>query len=92
VCRLKIISNRVKTTSHDRFHYFGHCQDLGQHINLDLALCCSLDHGLHKALGHSLNLALYLCHGLGLFHDLHHGHRIGLGHALGLSMSRSCYV
>jgi hypothetical protein len=90
------MSNRGKTTSHDRFHYFGHCQALGQRLNLDLALCHGLGHGLHQALGHHLNLALALCHGLGhglgLCHDLRHGHRIGLGHAPGLSMSRSCYV
>jgi hypothetical protein len=54
------MSNRGTTTSHDRFHYFGHCQALGQCLNLDLALCHGLGHGLCQALGHRLNLSLAL--------------------------------
>ena len=90
------MSNRGKTTIHDRFPYFGHCQALGQCLNIDLALCYGLGHGLHQALVHHINLYLSLFHGLGhglgLCHGIHHGHHIGLAHAPGLGMSRSCYV
>jgi hypothetical protein len=45
------MSNRGTTTSHDRFHYFGHRQALCQRLILDLALCHGLDHGLGLCLG-----------------------------------------
>jgi hypothetical protein len=84
MCKLNIMSNRIKTISHDRFHYFGHCQALGQLLNLDLALCHGLGHVLHQSLVHHLNISLALCHGLG--HGRGHGH--GLGHGLGICLRR----